>query len=280
MKPQRPQLEDGQAPVSWAIELKDIAAAYHGGVQVLRGISLQVPERGIVALLGGNGAGKTTTMRAVANLLAIERGAITSGSVALRGERVDGLTAPDMVRRGMVLVMEGRHCFAHLSIHENLLAGAHLRRSHGETQASLDKVYRYFPRLKARSASLAAFTSGGEQQMCAIARALMTNPSIVLLDEPSMGLAPQVVQELFQIVRELNVKEGMTFLVSEQNAAVALKHAHYGYVLESGRIALEGTSAALSANVNVKAAYLGAVARDRPSFRDVMTKQSKCWQIH
>ena len=263
-----------------AIELKGVATTYHGGVQVLRGISLRVPERGIVALLGGNGAGKTTTLRAIANLLAIERGAVTGGSIALRGERVEGLTAPDLVRRGMVLVMEGRHCFAHLSIHENLLAGAHLRRARGEIEASLDRVYGYFPRLRARRHSLAALTSGGEQQMCAIGRALMTDPGIVLLDEPSMGLAPQVVQELFQIVRDLNDREGVTFLVAEQNASVALKHAHFGYVLESGRITLEGTAAALSANEDVKASYLGLGARERHNLRDPLHRQTSRGQPH
>ena len=273
-------MKPASKPSYAAIELTNVRAAYHGGVQVLHDISLRVPERGVVALLGGNGAGKTTTMRAIANLLTVERGELTGGSVVMRGERVNGLGAPELVRRGLVLVMEGRHCFAHLSIHENLLVGAHLRSSRGDIEASLDKVYRYFPRLKSRSGSLAALTSGGEQQMCAIGRALMTDPSIVLLDEPSMGLAPQVVQELFQIVRSLNEVEGVTFLIAEQNASIALAHAQFGYVLETGRIVLEGTAASLSSNDDVRASYLGMGARDRHNFRDAPTRQPKRWQMH
>ena len=224
------------------LNVNGIEVIYNHVILVLKGVSLTVPEGGIVAILGGNGAGKTTTLRAVSNLLKGERGEVTKGSIEYLGERIENLSPSELVQRGVVQVMEGRHCFAHLTIEENLLTGAYTRKDKGEIAANLDKVYTYFPRLKTRRASQAAYTSGGEQQMCAIGRALMTNPRLVLLDEPSMGLAPQLVEEVFNIVRELNTQEGTTFLVAEQNTNMALKYADYGYIMESGRVVLDGTA--------------------------------------
>ncbi len=242
---------------------------YNHVILVLKGVSLRVPEGRIVALLGANGAGKTTTLRAVSNLLRAERGDVTKGQIHLRGERIDQLTPADLVKRGVVQVMEGRHCFAHLSIEENLLTGAYTRSlSRGDLGAELDKVYQYFPRLKQRRTSQAGYTSGGEQQMCAIGRALMANPGMILLDEPSMGLAPQVVEEIFEIVRDLNQRERVSFLLAEQNTNVALKYADYGYILENGRVMMDGPSKALAENEDVKEFYLGVSGGERKSFRD------------
>src|SRR4249920_1076496 len=223
------------------LDVNGIEVIYSHVILVLKGVSLQVPEGKVVALLGGNGAGKTTTLRAVSNLLRAERGEVTKGSIQLRGERIDRLSTSDMVERGVVQVMEGRHCFAHLTIEDNLMTGAYTRKDgKAAVAATLEKVYAYFPRLKTRRGSQAAYTSGGEQQMCAIGRALMANPSMVLLDEPSMGLAPQIVDEVFGIVRDLNEKEGVTFLLAEQNTNMALKYSDYGYIMESGRVVMDG----------------------------------------
>ena len=260
------------------LDVNGIEVIYNRVILVLKGVSLQVPEGAIVALLGGNGAGKTTTLRAVSNLLRGERGEVTKGSIALRGKRIENLTPADLVQRGVVQVMEGRHCFAHLTIEENLLTGAYTRGSKGEVAANLDKVYGYFPRLKQRRTSQAAYTSGGEQQMCAIGRALMASPSLVLLDEPSMGLAPQIVEEVFEIVKDLNARERVTFLLAEQNTAMALKYAGYGYILESGRIVMDGPAADLASNEDVKEFYLGVGGGQRRSFRDVKSyKRRKRW---
>ncbi|HZY15597.1 MAG TPA: ABC transporter ATP-binding protein [Ramlibacter sp.] len=260
------------------LNVNGIEVIYNHVILVLKGVSLQVPEGGIVALLGGNGAGKTTTLRAVSNLLQGERGEVTKGSIELRGERIENLTPSDLVQRGVVQVMEGRHCFAHLTIEENLLTGSYTRKSRTEVAANLEKVYNYFPRLKQRRTSQAAYTSGGEQQMCAIARALMANPSIVLLDEPSMGLAPQIVEEVFAIVQDLNVKEGVTFLLAEQNTNMALKFASYGYIMESGRIVMDGPAADLASNEDVKEFYLGVGGGQRKSFREIKSyKRRKRW---
>ncbi|EJL71362.1 ABC transporter ATP-binding protein [Variovorax sp. 2RAF20] len=256
-----------------------IEVIYNHVILVLKGVSLTVPQGGIVALLGGNGAGKTTTLRAVSNLLAGERGAVTKGSITLRNERIEALTPADLVRRGLVQVMEGRHCFAHLSIEENLMTGAYTR-TDGKAAVlqTLEKVYAYFPRLKTRRTSQAAYTSGGEQQMCAIGRALMADPKMVLLDEPSMGLAPQIVEEVFAIVKDLNDKEHVTFLLAEQNTNMALQYADYGYILESGRIVMDGPAASLRENEDVKEFYLGVGGGDRKSFRDVKSyKRRKRW---
>ena len=210
------------------LRVNGIEVIYNHVILVLKGVSLIVPEGGIVALLGANGAGKTTTLRAVSNLLKGERGEVTKGSIELRGERVDRMEPAALVKRGVVQVMEGRRCFAHLSVEENLLTGAYTRRaSRGEIAADLEKVYTYFPRLKQRRSAQAGFTSGGEQQMTAIGRALMAQPTVIMLDEPSMGLAPQLVEEIFNIVRELNQKEKVSFLLAEQNTMVVLRHARY-----------------------------------------------------
>ena len=255
-----------------------IEVIYNHVILVLKGVSLSVPKSGIVAILGGNGAGKTTTLRAVSNLLKGERGEVTKGTIEYQGERIEDLTPADLVKRGVVQVMEGRHCFAHLTIEENLMTGAYTRSDKGEIAANLEKVYNYFPRLKTRRTSQAAYTSGGEQQMCAIGRALMTNPDMVLLDEPSMGLAPQIVEEVFNIVKDLNAKERTTFLLAEQNTNMALKYADYGYIMESGRVVMDGKASDLASNEDVKEFYLGVGGGERKSFKDVKSyKRRKRW---
>ncbi|WP_157122560.1 ABC transporter ATP-binding protein [Bordetella flabilis] len=257
------------APSGILLDVNGIEVIYNHVILVLKGVSLQVPEGRIVALLGANGAGKTTTLRAVSNLLQGERGEVTKGSIRYRDERVDRLSPTDLVRRGVVQVMEGRHCFAHLTVEENLLTGAYTRRlGRADTEAALERVYRYFPRLKQRRGSQAGYTSGGEQQMTAIGRALMASPTMILLDEPSMGLAPQVVDEIFQIVQDLNRKEGVSFLLAEQNTNIALRYADYGYILENGRVVMDGDAAALASNEDVKEFYLGLASGTRRSFRD------------
>jgi branched-chain amino acid transport system ATP-binding protein len=264
------------------LNVNGIEVIYNHVILVLKGVSLQVPEGGIVALLGGNGAGKTTTLRAVSNLLHGERGEVTKGSIELRGERIESLTPAQLVHRGVIQVMEGRRCFAHLTIEENLMTGAYTRKeSKAEINASLEKVYAYFPRLKTRRTSQAAYTSGGEQQMCAIGRALMSNPKMVLLDEPSMGLAPQIVEEVFEIVRDLNTKEKVTFLIAEQNTNMALRYSHYGYILENGRVMMDGKAQDLRENEDVKEFYLGAASGgegEKKSFKDVKSyRRRKRW---
>ncbi len=261
------------------LDVNGIEVIYNHVILVLKGVSLTVPEGGIVALLGGNGAGKTTTLRAVSNLLAGERGAVTKGTIELRGERIEALSPAELVKRGLIQVMEGRHCFAHLTIEENLMTGAYTRTDgKAAVQQTLEKVYAYFPRLKTRRTSQAAYTSGGEQQMCAIGRALMANPTMVLLDEPSMGLAPQIVEEVFEIVKDLNAKERVTFLLAEQNTNMALRYADYGYILENGRIVMDGAAQSLRENEDVKEFYLGVGGADRKSFRDVKSyKRRKRW---
>ena len=260
------------------LTVNGIEVIYNHVILVLKGVSLEVPEGAIVAILGGNGAGKTTTLRAISNLLAGERGVVTKGSITLRGERIESLSPADLVQRGVVQVMEGRHCFAHLTIEENLLTGGYMRRDKMEVARNLEKVYSYFPQLKKRRTSQAAYTSGGEQQMCAIGRALMTNPSMVLLDEPSMGLAPQIVEEVFCIVRDLNQKEKVTFLLAEQNTHMALRYADYGYIMESGRVVMDGAADDLRSNEDVKEFYLGMGGGERKSFKDVKSyKRRKRW---
>ena len=252
------------------LTINNIEVIYDHVILVLKGVSLAVPEGGIVALLGANGAGKTTTLKAISNLLRAERGEVTKGTVEYRGERVDRLTPNELVRRGVCQVMEGRHCFSHLTVEENLLTGAFTRKgSRGDIAAALEKVYHYFPRLRERRASLAGYTSGGEQQMTAIGRALMAQPAMILLDEPSMGLAPQIVEEIFEIVADLNGREGVSFLLAEQNTMVALRFARYGYILENGRVVMDGAAEALRSNEDVKEFYLGLSTGGRKSFRDV-----------
>ncbi len=252
------------------LDVNGIEVIYNHVILVLKGVSLQVPEGGIVALLGANGAGKTTTLKAVSNLLAAERGEVTKGSIAFRGERVDRLNPSELVKRGVIQVMEGRHCFAHLTVEENLLTGAYSRNApRSEVRADLEKVYGFFPRLRQRRGSLAGYTSGGEQQMTAIGRALMARPRMILLDEPSMGLAPQIVEEIFEIVRNLNTVEKVSFLLAEQNTMVALRFADFGYILENGRVVMEGRAEALSGTEDVKEFYLGISTGGRASFREV-----------
>jgi len=268
---------NGDAPAG-AIVVERLVKRY-GAVEAVRGISFSVRAGTTTALLGGNGAGKTTTLRAVSNLLAGERGAVTKGTIELRGDRIEALSPAELVKRGLIQVMEGRHCFAHLTIEENLMTGAYTRTDgKAAVQQTLEKVYAYFPRLKTRRTSQAAYTSGGEQQMCAIGRALMANPSMVLLDEPSMGLAPQIVEEVFEIVKDLNTKERVTFLLAEQNTNMALRYADYGYILENGRIVMDGEAKSLRENEDVKEFYLGVGGADRKSFRDVKSyKRRKRW---
>lgn len=251
------------------LDVNGIEVIYNHVILVLKGVSLQVPEGRIVALLGANGAGKTTTLRAISNLLKGERGDVTKGHIQYRDQRIEKLSPAELVKRGVVQVMEGRHCFAHLTIEENLLTGAYTRDlGRGDTSAALDRVYQYFPRLKQRRSSQAGYTSGGEQQMTAIGRALMANPNMILLDEPSMGLAPQIVEEIFEIVRDLNQRERVSFLLAEQNTNIALRYADYGYILENGRVMMDGTAQDLAQNEDVKEFYLGISSGERKSFRD------------
>jgi branched-chain amino acid transport system ATP-binding protein len=270
---------DPQSQPAPVLVVNNIEVIYSRVILVLKGVSLSVPKGGIVALLGANGAGKTTTLKAISNLLRAERGEVTKGAIAFKGERVDGLSPNELVRRGCIQVMEGRHCFGHLTIEENLLTGAFTRRDGGKAIArDIEAIYSYFPRLKQRRQSLAGYTSGGEQQMCAIGRAMMSKPEMILLDEPSMGLAPQVVEEIFEIVRDLNAKEQVSFLLAEQNTNIALRYATSGYILENGRIVLDGEASALRANEDVKEFYLGVAGADRRSFRDVKHyKRRKRW---
>jgi branched-chain amino acid transport system ATP-binding protein len=261
------------------LSLNNIEVIYDGVILVLKGVSLNVGEGGITTLLGANGAGKTTTLKAVSNLLRVERGEVTKGTIELAGHNVAALSPTELVRRGVVQVMEGRHCFEHLTVEENLLTGAYTR-SDGKAAMlrDLDMVYGYFPRLRERRRAQAGYTSGGEQQMTAIGRALMARPKMILLDEPSMGLAPQLVEEIFEIVARLNREAGVTFLLAEQNTNVALRYASYGYILENGRVVLDGDAAALRDNEDVKEFYLGLSGGGRKSFRDIKSyKRRKRW---
>ena len=267
-----------QTAPSNVIDVANIEVIYNHVILVLKGVSLSVPEGAIVALLGANGAGKSTTLKAISNLLRTERGEVTKGHVHCRGERVDGLTANDLVKRGVIQVMEGRHCFGHLTVEENLLTGAFIHGGKRQVADDLEKVYHYFPRLKERRTSQAGYTSGGEQQMTAIGRALMSRPSTILLDEPSMGLAPQLVEEIFEIVRNLNEQEKVSILLAEQNTNVALRYAHYGYILENGRVVLDGDAASLRENEDVKEFYLGGAGDQRKSFKNLKSfKRRKRW---
>lgn len=261
------------------LSVNNIEVVYNHVILVLKGVSLQVPTRGIVALLGANGAGKTTTLKAISNLLHAERGEVTKGSIVFEGDEVHSLTPNELVRRGCIQVMEGRRCFAHLTVEENLLTGAYTRKDGSAAiKRDLDLVYSYFPRLKERRGATAGYTSGGEQQMCAVGRALMSRPKMILLDEPSMGLAPQIVEEIFEIVKNLNEKESVSFLLAEQNTNMALKYARYGYILENGRVVMDGEAKALRENEDVKEFYLGVAEGKRKSFRDVKHyKRRKRW---
>ncbi|MEW9919835.1 ABC transporter ATP-binding protein [Marimonas sp. MJW-29] len=261
------------------LEVNNIEVIYNHVILVLKGVSLNVPKGGITALLGGNGAGKTTTLKAISGLLASERGEVTKGSIKYRGENIAHADPAETVKKGVVQVMEGRHCFEHLTVEENLLTGAYTRTDgKAAIEADLEMVYNYFPRLKERRKSQAGYTSGGEQQMCAVGRALMSKPETILLDEPSMGLAPQLVEQIFEIVKTINEREGVTFLLAEQNTNVALRFAHYGYILESGRVVMDGPAADLRENQDVKEFYLGMSDEGRKSFRDVRSyRRRKRW---
>ena len=261
------------------LSLNNIEVVYDRVILVLKGVSLSVANGGIVALLGANGAGKTTTLKAISNLLHSERGEVTKGAIVFDGTEVQGLAPNEVVRRGCIQVMQGRYCFGHLSVEENLLTGAFTRRDGAAAiRADLEKVYAYFPRLRERRQAMAGYTSGGEQQMCAIGRALMSRPKMILLDEPSMGLAPQIVEEIFTIMKNLNDSEGVSFLLAEQNANLALKYSSYGYILENGRVVLDGTATALAQNEDVKEFYLGVAEGKRKSFREgTHYKRRKRW---
>jgi branched-chain amino acid transport system ATP-binding protein len=261
------------------LSVNNIEVIYDHVILVLKGVSLSVPRGGIVALLGANGAGKTTTLKAISNLLRAERGEVTKGSIVFEGDQIQALSANQLVKRGCIQVMEGRHCFGHLSVEDNLMTGAFTRRDGGSAIArDLELVYSYFPRLKVRRNSQAGYTSGGEQQMTAIGRALMSRPKMILLDEPSMGLAPQLVEEIFEIVKKLNEEQGVSFLLAEQNTNIALRYAKYGYILESGRIVLDGEAKSLRENEDVKEFYLGVGGEGRRSFKDVKHyKRRKRW---
>ena len=261
------------------LSINNIEVIYDRVILVLKGVSLTVPDGGIIALLGANGAGKSTTLKSISNLIRTERGEITKGSIEFKGQRVDGLTPSDLVRRGCIQVMEGRHCFGHLTVEENLLTGAFTRRDGNVAiMRDLEMVYGYFPRLKECRNRQAGYTSGGEQQMTAIGRALMSHPAMILLDEPSMGLAPQIVEEIYEIVKDLNRRERVSFLLAEQNTNIALRYATYGYILENGRIVLDGGAKALRENEDVKEFYLGIGAGSRKSFREGKSyKRRKRW---
>ncbi len=266
-------------PADIILSVNNIEVVYDHVILVLKGVSLIAPRGGIVAILGANGAGKRTTLKAISNLLRAERGDVTKGGIEFNGERVDRLSPSDLVRRGCIQVMEGRHCFGHLSIEENLLTGAFTRRDgQAAIRRDLEMIYGYFPRLRERRHSMAGYTSGGEQQMCAIGRAMMSRPKMILLDEPSMGLAPQIVEQIFEIVKTVNGKEGVSFLLAEQNTNMALKYATYGYIMETGRIVMDGPAQALRENEDVKEFYLGVGGEGRKSFRDVKSyKRRKRW---
>ena len=270
---------DNEAQEETLLDVNNIEVIYNHVILVLKGVSLQVPKGGITALLGGNGAGKTTTLKAISNLLHSERGEVTKGSILYRGSPVADLNPSLLVKQGVIQVMEGRHCFEHLTVEENLLTGSFTRNaSRSEINDDLELVYSYFPRLKERRKSQAGYTSGGERQMCAIGRALMSRPETILLDEPSMGLAPQLVEEIFGIVKDLNEKEGVSFLLAEQNTNIALRFAHYGYILENGRVVMDGPAQQLRENPDVKEFYLGMSDEGRKSFRDVRSyRRRKRW---
>ena len=258
--------------------VNNIEVVYSHVILVLKGVSLKVKKGGITALLGGNGAGKSTTLKSISNLLASERGEVTKGSVTFSNEYIHDLDPSQLVKKGVIQVMEGRHCFEHLTVEENLLTGAYTRSNNKEVKEDLERVYNYFPRLRDRRTSLAGYTSGGEQQMIAIGRALMAHPTMILLDEPSMGLAPQLVKQIFEIVAEINRKEGVTILLAEQNTNMALQYAEYAYILENGRVVMEGTAESMRDNEDVKEFYLGISGEGRKSFKDVKQyRRRKRW---
>ena len=258
------------------LELKNVKVVYDNVILALHDVTLNVPKGKIVALLGGNGAGKSTTLKSISTMLASERGKVTGGSINYDGNVIEKQNPSQMVNMGMVQVLEGRRCFGHLTVEENIISGAYSRKlSRGDINQELEKIYGYFIRLKERRKSQAGFTSGGEQQMIAVARAMMAKPKMLLLDEPSMGLAPQLVAEIFNIVKELNEKEGVSVLLAEQNTNVALKNSDHGYIIETGKVMLEGTAKSLLNDDKVKELYLGISKEGRKNFRDVLKEESK-----
>jgi branched-chain amino acid transport system ATP-binding protein len=258
------------------LEIKNIEVVYDDVILAISDVSLDVPKGSIVALLGGNGAGKSTTLKSVSTMLASERGKVTKGSITYNGQQVEKLNPSDMVNLGLVQVLEGRRCFGHLTVEENVISGAYIRKlSKSEIQSELERMYSYFPRLKERRKSQAGFTSGGEQQMIAVARAMMAKPKMLLLDEPSMGLAPQLVEEIFNIVKELNEKEGVSILLAEQNTNIALRNSDYGYIIETGQVMLDGSAKSLLNDDKVKEFYLGISSEGRKNFRDVLKESKK-----
>ena len=251
------------------LKVNNIEVMYDHVILVLKGVSLEIPEGRIIALLGANGAGKSTTLKSISGLLGAERGAITKGSILFEGKDTSKQAPSDLVKNGVIQVMEGRHCFEHLTVEENLLTGAYTQRlSSSKISLLLEKTYHYFPRLKERRKTQSGYTSGGEQQMTALGRALMASPRMILLDEPSMGLAPQLVEEIYRIVMLLNSEEKVSFLLAEQNTNVALKCASYGYILENGRVVMDGLAEQLAGNDDVKEFYLGLGKEGRKSFKD------------
>ena len=258
--------------------VNNIEVVYNHVILVLKGVSLNVKKGGITTLLGGNGAGKTTTLKSISNLLASERGEVTKGTISFDNADVHALDPSQLVRLGVIQVMEGRHCFEHLTVEENLLTGAYTRKNNKDIKKDLERVYEYFPRLKDRRTSQAGYTSGGEQQMVAIGRALMANPRMILLDEPSMGLAPQLVKQIFEIVSKINKQEGVTILLAEQNTNMALQYAEYAYILENGRVVMEGSAKSMRDNEDVKEFYLGISGEGRKSFKDIKQyRRRKRW---
>ncbi len=258
------------------LEIKNIEVVYDDVILAISDVSLNVPKGSIVALLGGNGAGKSTTLKSVSTMLASERGKVTKGSITYNGQQVEKLNPSDMVNLGLVQVLEGRRCFGHLTVEENVISGAYIRKlSKSEIKSELERMYAYFPRLKERRKSQAGFTSGGEQQMIAVARAMMAKPKMLLLDEPSMGLAPQLVEEIFNIVKELNEKEGVSILLAEQNTNIALRNSDYGYIIETGQVMLDGSAKSLLNDDKVKEFYLGISSEGRKNFRDVLKESKK-----
>ena len=260
------------------LSLNNVEVIYDGVILVLKGVSLEVREGGITTLLGANGAGKTTTLKAISGLLRTERGEVTKGTIELAGERMDRLAPFDVVRRGVVQVFEGRRVFEHLTTEENLVAGAHIQSDRRRVATGIERVYQYFPRLKERRTVQSGYLSGGEQQMLVIGRALMSDPRVILLDEPSLGLAPMLVEEIFEIVQRLNREQKVSFLLAEQNTHIALRYADYGYILENGRVVMDGEGKDLAQNEDVKEFYLGFSTAGRRSFREVKSyRRRKRW---
>ena len=260
------------------LSVNNIEVVYNHVILALKGVTLDVGEGKVVSLLGANGAGKTTTLKACSSLLHAERGEITKGSITYEGNNINDVDPYQLVKSGVVQVLEGRHCFSHLTVEENIMTGSFIKDNPKQAKEDLERVYEHFPRIKIRRKSQAGFTSGGEQQMIAIGRALMAHPTMILLDEPSMGLAPQLVKQIFEIVAEINRKEGVTILLAEQNTNMALQYAEYAYILENGRVVMEGTAESMRDNEDVKEFYLGISGEGRQSFKDVKQyRRRKRW---